>query len=229
MAQPAVGTFDVSVLSRYARLDEFETARRSLPQAASARLRNSGPLSRTRLWQPYLASDAVQHSRHRRPPSEVSTPIAGHSRVVIHDRQPANHFPAAHAIIHKADRLSLIWPHRSGVRQCAFQRIRRCCRTRMANPSLGYGRYTPSSLIPDCPSIAVNRAFAMPDDIRACLRSTFWKNSHFRCHSSRGQAVGKRAVFHSEQVGGFRDDDRGRGFESFCRNHTGRYGLTVER
>src|SRR5207248_49005 len=85
---------------------------RSALQAASARPRNSGPLSRTMASGSPRSLAIRSSTRHtRNPPSEVSTSMAGHSRV-----QPStmvnipNHPPGGHAITHEIHRPTFIRP-----------------------------------------------------------------------------------------------------------------------
>src|ERR1700694_3263403 len=94
-------------------MNSNRTPRSSL-QAANARPRNSGPLSRTMAsGSPLSAATRSSTRRTRNPPREVSTSIEGAlARAIVHHGQHTNHFSRTHAITHEIDRPPLIRPRR---------------------------------------------------------------------------------------------------------------------
>jgi hypothetical protein len=159
--QPAIEAFCVGVLYRLAWLDELQPHPVFFAPGRQARLRNSGPLSKT-IASGSPRSLAIRSStrRTRNPPSEVSTSMAGHSRVqsstTVNMRIT---LPLLTQSFTKSIDLRSFGLAAAGLVTTPLQRIRRRCRILIAKPSSRYNRYTRLWLagIPSRTSSAVSR------------------------------------------------------------------------
>src|SRR5215472_6283190 len=124
-------------------MNSSRTPRSSL-HAAKARPRNSGPLSNTMAsGKPLSLAIRSSTRRTRNPPSEVSTSIAGHSRVqsstTVNMRIT---LPVLTQSLTKSIDQRSFGLVATGPLTAPVQPIRRCCRILIANPSSRCSRYT---------------------------------------------------------------------------------------
>src|SRR5438270_7422292 len=100
-------------------MNSSRTPRCSL-QAASARPRNSGPLSTTiASGSPRSVAIRLQHTAHAQP-AQRSVDLDGRTfaRAIVHDGQHSNHLPCTDAITHEIHRPAFVRPRGGWAGDC---------------------------------------------------------------------------------------------------------------